>query len=101
VTPELISQRVQGQGWSLTSQPMVQNSGPATTVVVTAMRGQTVASVMLYDYGAMPYAVDALYGSLSQQPGAVVRYGSRVLYARVMNENTTYESQQLVASILQ
>jgi serine/threonine protein kinase len=101
VTPELISQRLQNAGWMLTSQPIVQNTGSVSTIVVSAMRGQIVASVMLYDYGPMPYAVDALYQSLSQMPGAAVRNGSRVLYARVMSDNGTYESQQVIAMILQ
>jgi serine/threonine protein kinase len=101
VTPDLIAQRLQGAGWMLTSQPIVQNTGNVSTIVISAMRGQIVASVMLYDYGPMPFAVDALYQSLSQMPGAVVRNGSRVLYARVMSDNGTYESQQLIALILQ
>jgi hypothetical protein len=101
VTPELISQRLQGAGWSLMQSPNVQNAGIVSTVVVSAMRNQTAATVMMYDY-SMPMALDAVANSLSSQPGALVRNGNRLLYVRVMNSNTgEAEAQQLLAAILQ
>ncbi len=97
----LLTARLQEQGYSLLQQPQVNNSGVVNTTVVSALRGSTAASIMLYDY-SFPMGLEAMESSLRQQnQGAVFSNGRRLMYIVVSGQGGgPMASQELAQHLL-
>ena len=96
----LLTVRLREQGYSLLQQPQVQNSGVVNTTVVSALRGSSAASIMLYDY-QFPMGLEAMEASLRQQnQGAVFSNGTRLLYIVVSGQGGGQMASQELAQHL-
>lgn len=100
VTPDLLRRRIQAAGYRLMQEPIVQEQSVVRTVAITALRGQTAASVVYYDY-QMSFAVSAMAASFRQQPGAVANDTNRLIYVRAMSNDANAESQRILNILLQ